>query len=212
MRISPPGPRRLVGLVVATCALLLAAAVPRRADAATPEVGGDLVVDGNTGDQVLHLTFSDGSQQDISAGNGVTLALGGGVIFFDEGKHELEVVATIGAKYSTMAPTQNASLDWVRVPIELLAFYRSDAFHFRVGGGGTIYALNHLSGSGVLSPLDVHFTPAAGAVVQADFVWKGFFAGLRYTIMRYHASTSDVSISADSFGVDGGFFYRLFKL
>jgi hypothetical protein len=195
-------------ILTSACAVLLLGTPRRAAATTTVEVGGGAIVDLNMGDDVLNLTFNDGSKQSISAGNGLGLALGAGAIFFDGQPHELEVTLTAGVKYSTMSPTQNASLDWVRVPLELLAFYRNDTFHFRVGGGATMYGLNSLSGGGALSGLDVHFSPSPGAVLQADFISGGFFAGLRFTIMSFHPTTSDGAISANALGFDLGFFHH----
>jgi hypothetical protein len=199
--------RKRVALTFA-CGVLLVAA-PGRAEAKTTvEAGGGANVDFNMGDDVLKITFTDGSTQDITAGNGLGLAAGAGVIFFDGGSYELELTLTAGLKYSTMQPTQNAELNWVRIPVELLAFYRNDPFHFRVGGGATTYVLNSLSGGGALSGLDVHFSPSPGAILQADFIWHGFFAGLRYTVLSFHPTTSNQTISANALGVDLGFFFH----
>jgi hypothetical protein len=195
-------------ILTSACAVLLLGAPARAGATTTLEAGGGLVVDFNMGDDVLKLTYTDGSTQNISAGNGVGLALGAGVIFLDGQTHELEVTLTAGVKYSTMTPAQNASLDWVRVPFELLAFYRNDTLHFRVGGGATMYGLNSLSGSGDLSGLDVHFSPSPGAIIQADFIWRGLFAGLRFTILSIHPTTSDEAVSANALGVDLGFFHH----
>jgi hypothetical protein len=195
-------------VLTSACAVLLFGTPGRAGATTTLEVGGGGVVDFNMGDDVLKLTFTDGSTQNISAGNGVGLSLGAGVIFFDGQTHELEVTLTAGFKYSTMSPAQNASLDWVRVPLELLAFYRNDTLHFRVGGGATMYGLNSLSGGGDLSGLDVHFAPSPGAILQADFIWGGLFAGLRFTIMSFHSTTSNENISANALGVDLGFFHH----
>jgi hypothetical protein len=195
-------------ILTSACFVFLLGAPGRAGATTTLEVGGGVNLDFNMGDDVLKLTYTDGSTQNIGAGNGLGLALGAGAIFFDGQPHELEVTLTAGVKYSTMSPTQNASLDWVRVPFELLAFYRNDTFHFRVGGGATMYGLNSLSGGGDLSGLDIHFAPSPGAVLQADFIWRGFFAGLRFTILSFHPTTSSETVSANSLGVDLGFFHH----
>lgn len=182
--------------------------VERMAAAATFELGGDVLIELNAGaDPVLNLTFDDGTTQDISGGNGVSLAVGGGGIFFDDQQHQLEIVLTAGVKYSTMKPTENAGIDWVRIPLEAMAFYRNDALHFRAGLGETLYAFNSLQGSGAISDLDVKFAPALGTVIQADFLWKKLFIGLRYTILSIRPTSSDQSISANSIGLDVGFFH-----
>jgi hypothetical protein len=178
------------------------------AHATTFELGGAVGADFNAGaDTLLTLHYSDGTEQAIKAGNGLLVAAGAGAMFFDQQPHRLETQLTLGIKYSTMQPTNNASLDFVRVPVELLAFYRNEDWHFRVGGGGAWYVSNSLSGSGALNG-DAHFDPALGAIVQADFVWKAFAVGLRYTLLRLHDRDADVSASANSVGLGLSYFYR----
>lgn len=195
----------MVGLliVVATMTFSLSAR------ATTFELGGALGADFNAGaDTLLVLHYSDGTSQDIKAGNGLIASVGGGIMFFDQQPHRLETQLTIGIKYSTMTPTNNASLDFVRVPVELLAFYRNEDWHFRLGGGGAWYVSNSLSGGGALNG-DVKFGPALGAIAQADFVWKAFAVGLRYTLLQLRADGADRSSNANSLGVSLSYFYRI---
>ena len=173
------------------------------------ELGGGIGLDFNAGaDKVGTLVFTDNSTQDIRLGNGVALAAGGGAIFLGPQPHRLETTLTIGFKYSTMEPTSNADLSFVRVPVELLAFYRNDNLHFRAGGGGALYLVNSLSGSGALSALDVTFDPAFAGIAEADFIWGGAYAGLRYTVLTLHAPNPSTDIAANSFGVVLGYYYH----
>jgi len=194
------------------CSLLIAAAcstLSLQARATTFELGGALGADFNAGaDTLLVLKYSDGTTQDIKAGNGLLAAVGGGVMFFDQQPHRLETQLTIGVKYSTMSPANNASLDFVRVPIELLAFYRNEDWHFRLGGGGAWYVSNSLSGGGALNG-EAKFGPALGGIAQADFVWNAFAVGLRYTLLQLRADGADRSANANSLGVNLSYFYRL---
>jgi hypothetical protein len=190
--------------ILLSAAAFAVALAPSRGRAATFELGAAMVADFNLGDAVAELTYKDGSTQEITAGNGVTLAAGIGTIFFEEQDHRLELQLTAGAKLSTMRPTSNADLSWVRVPIELLAFYRNDSLHFRIGGGASLCALNSLSGSGAASTIDAKFEPALGGVVQADFIWGNFYAGLRTTLVSYRPEGATRSISANSIGISLG--------
>jgi len=194
------------------CSLLIAAAcstLSLQARATTFELGGALGADFNAGaDTLLVLKYSDGTTQDIKAGNGLLAAVGGGVMFFDQQPHRLETQLTIGVKYSTMSPANNASLDFVRVPIELLAFYRNEDWHFRLGGGGAWYVSNSLSGGGALNG-EAKFGPALSGIAQADFVWNAFAVGLRYTLLQLRADGADRSANANSLGVNLSYFYRL---
>lgn len=195
-------------LVPAAAVLALVTTMGAPARATQLELGGAVTADFNAGaDTLASLQFTNGSTQDIKAGNGMMLSAGAGALFFGPGPHRLETVLTIGVKYSTMQPASNADLSFVRVPVELLGFYRNDDLHFRVGGGGALYLVNSLSGSGAATGLDVTFEPAVAGIVEADFVSKGFFAGLRYTALSLRTSSSP-SFSASSIGVAIGYYYR----
>jgi hypothetical protein len=192
----------VLALVVGVAAF----APARRAAATIGEVGASVGADFNAGaDTLATLKFSDGSTQEIKGGNGLLLALGGGAIFFEGQPHRLETVLDVGVKFSGMQPTQNADLSFVRIPVELLAFYRNDDLHFRVGGGPAWYAHSSLSGSGAASNLHVDFKRALGAVVQADFLWGRGYVGLRYTHLNYGMSGS---VAANSIGVTLGFYFQ----
>jgi len=195
--------------VVALAVGVMAFAPARRAAAVIGEVGGAVGTDFNAGaDTLATLQFSDGSTQDIKAGNGLLLSVGGGGIFFEGQPHRLETVLNVGVKFSTMQPAQNADLSFVRLPIELLAFYRNDDLHFRVGGGGAWYPYSSLSGSGAASNLQVDFKPGLAGIAQADFLWGRGWVGLRYTHLNYTVSGSDVTAAANSIGVTLGFFFQ----
>jgi hypothetical protein len=195
--------------VGAVLGVVIAAGSSRPALAVIGEAGVGVGVDLNAGaDTLATLQFSDGSTQDIKAGNGLLLTLGGGIILFEQQRHRLEAVLDIGLKYSTMQPSQNADLSFVRVPIELLAFYRNDDAHFRVGAGGAYYPYSSLSGSGAASNLQLDFKPALGAVVEGDFLWGRGYLGIRYTYLSYSVSGSSTSAAASSLGFTLGFSYQ----
>jgi hypothetical protein len=181
----------------------------RPAAATIGEAGVAVGADFNAGaDTLATLRFTDGSTQEIKAGNGLLLALGGGALFFEGQPHRLEAVLDVGVKFSTMRPSQNADLSFVRIPVEVLAFYRNDDAHFRVGAGGAWYPYSSLSGSGAASNLQLDFKPGLAGIVQADFVWGRGYLGLRYTHLDYTVSGSDVTVAAHSIGVTLGFFYQ----
>jgi hypothetical protein len=194
---------------VHVAAVLGVAAAARPAAAAIPEAGLALGVDANAGaDTLATLQFSDGSTQDIKAGNGLLLAVGGGLILLEQQRHRIEAGLDVGVKFSTMQPAQNADLSFVRVPVELLVFYRNDDAHFRVGGGGAYYLYSSLSGSGAASNLQLDFKPGLAGVVQADFLWGRGYVGLRYTHLDYTVSGSTATAAANSVGLTLGFSYQ----
>jgi hypothetical protein len=196
----------------ARVALFAAALIVTRsatAQATTFEAGGALVGDFNAGgDTLAVLHFADSSTQEITAGQGLIFAAGAGAIFFDEGPHRLETLLNFGLKYSTMQPTSNADLSFVRLPIELLAFYRNDALHFRVGGGASWYVFGSLSGSGAASNLNVDFKPSLGGIVESDFIWNAFSLGIRYTKLTLRPKDIDASLSANTIGIGISYFYQ----
>jgi hypothetical protein len=173
------------------------------------ELGGGVGADFNAGaDTLLELEFDDGGNQEIKAGNGVSLFVAGGPLFFESFPHKLQLELSLGVKFSTMQPTSNADLSFVRFPLELLGFYRNDDWHFRVGGGAVLHMGNSLTGSGALSDLDVDLDNALGGIVQADFVYEAWFIGMRYTALSYTANGAEDSAAANSLGVTLGYMYR----
>jgi hypothetical protein len=151
---------------------------------------------------------TDGSTQNIKGGNGLLLAVGGGVILLEQQRHRIEAALDVGVKFSTMQPAQNADLTFVRLPLELLVFYRNDDAHLRLGGGGAYYAYSSLSGTGAASNLQLDFKPALAGVVQADFLWGRGNVGLRYTHLTYTVSGSSATAAASSIGLTLGFSYQ----
>jgi hypothetical protein len=197
-------PRRWMALSVLAALVVM----PSRAAATLGELGVALSADFNAGaEKLATLYFSDGSDQDIHAGNGFLLAAGGGAMFFEGGTHRVETLLTLGVKFSTMQPTTNADLLFIRVPIDLLVFYRNEAAHLRVGLGAALYAHSSLSGSGAASDLQFDFKPALARLIQADFVWNEGYLGLRYTRLDYRLAGVDGDIAAHSLGVTAGFFW-----
>lgn len=205
----PSRSRRLRATVAAVGTAIFVMTMEARARATEFEAGGGFNLDFNANaTTAATLRFTDGSSQTITTGNGVILSAGAGAIFFGPQPHRLETLLTVGVKYSTMRPADNADLSFVRVPIELLAFYRNDHFHFRVGGGMALYVDNSLSGSGAASGIDLTFDPAVAGIAQADFIAGGFFAGIRYTALNFHTESSSTGYSASSIGIGVGYYYH----
>lgn len=196
-------------VLLSIASLCVALGQSRVAAATTFELGGGVGADFNAGaDTLLVLEFDDGDDQEIKAGNGVSLFVAGGAIFFDHQPHQLETVLSLGVKLSTMQPTTNADLTFTRFPVDLLAFYRNPDWFFRVGGGVTTHLGNSLSGSGALSDLDADLDSSLGGIVQADFILSGWFVGMRYTALSYTVDGADESLSANSLGVTLGYMHQ----
>ena len=73
-------------------------------------------------DELLTLDFIDGTSENIKAGDGVTLALSGGLRFRAEEAHQLELLLNLGIRYTDTQPAINGGVDFLRLPIEALAF------------------------------------------------------------------------------------------
>lgn len=134
------------------------------------------------GDTMVTAVFTDGSTQTIKANEGLYLG-GGGAIVNDARDWEFHL--TLAYKF-TMIDAANGDVEWTRLPLEALAFYRFDKI--RLGGGLAYHISPRLEGSGVVGGLDVKFKNATGVVLQADWRFTdALAAGLRYTVLEYDA-------------------------
>ena len=134
------------------------------------------------GDTMVTVGFTDGSTETIKANEG--FYFGGGAAIINDARN-WEFHLTLAYKFSVINAS-NGDVDWTRMPLEALAFYRFDKFRF---GAGLAYHINpELEGSGLASPLDIKFKNALGTVLQADWlITDALAAGLRYTVIEYDA-------------------------
>jgi hypothetical protein len=143
------------------------------------------------GDPVVEVTFTDGSSQKITAGQGGTFSFG---TDFRPTPH-LGLRTTVGWKFATSA-ADNVTLLLTRVPVEAVASYYFSP-NVRLGVGASYHAAVNFDGGG-LGP-NLAFDPAAGATVELG--WKA--VALTYTSMtytdelgsRYNAGNVGVSLS-----------------
>jgi hypothetical protein len=153
------------------------------------------------GDTLVEVAFIDGSTDSVKANEG--LYIGGGASIVTDSR-EWEIELSLGYKFS-MINASNGDIEFTRLPLEALVFYRFD--RVRVGGGVTYHLNPELDGSGVVSPLNVKFDDALGFVLQADFlVTEKMAIGMRYTNLKYEVE--GVAASAKSDGVGFTFSYR----
>ncbi len=142
------------------------------------------------GDVVVTILFTDGSEQDILAGQGGTAAFG-----FDyrpKALPQLGLRTTAGVKFSSNA-SENSNLSFLRFPIEVVGSYYLPK-NFRVGAGLSYHTAIKLDGDN-LGP-DLSFDPAAGAAVELAWKWLA----LTYTAIEY-TDTNGNAYDASSFGV-----------
>lgn len=127
------------------------------------------------GDDILTVSFTNGSSQDIKLGQGATLAVGG--YFKPNASSPFSVRGTVGYKFVTTAAS-NADIGIDRIVYELVGNYEWPS-GFRVGAGLTQHTGIKLDGDG-FGP-NVEFDDATG--VTAEFGWK--WISLSYTAIDY---------------------------
>jgi hypothetical protein len=147
------------------------------------------------GETLVSVTFTNGDRENIKANEG--FYVGGGATILDTDR-SMEYQLTLAYKFE-MVNASNGDIEWTRIPLEALAFYRVQ--HARVGGGLAYHMNPRVEGSGVVGGLDVKFKNALGFIFQADWLITPKIAlGARYTWLEYDAK-SPASGSAKSNGV-----------
>lgn len=158
------------------------------------------------GDRLLKVIYTDGSTQDVNAGQGFGL-FGGATVegLIDLNPVTIDLQATLGVKYATISQASNASVDYFRFPAELLVFGHIKGF--RLGAGPVYHFANSLVGSGDLSSLNYSFDGAFGVTAQADYTFGDHWnVGLRYTGISYKDDKDGIpSTNANNFGVEIGY-------
>lgn len=140
------------------------------------------------GDRVATVSFTDGSTQDVRAGQGVSLALGAHY----RGDSPFSVRGTVGYKYVTTAAS-NADISMSRVVFEVLGNYAWPNGWW-TGVGLTHHTNIKFKGDG-FGP-DVDFDDATGPTVELGWRW---FA-LSYTNMKYKSEFGG-DVDASSLGL-----------
>ena len=145
------------------------------------------------GDDLVTVFFTNGEDQQMKAGQGGTLAIGGE---FAPPALPLLLRATLGLKYNTEA-ADNANINFVRYPLNLMG-YLTFARGFRLGGGVTKHVGARLKGDGFVD--DLQFDSSAGARFEFGYRW----VALTYTTLTYTADSGE-DFSGNSFGVSFSF-------
>lgn len=170
--------------VVAIAAVAALSFAPSRAEAQgttrwaprTPGVG--FVVEGALefgGDELVKLTFTDGSQQTLRAGQGGSI--GGGVQWRPAALPKLSLAATAGFKFVSNA-SENADIGITRIPLELVGRY--DFTPDWWGGLGLVAHTNVKIEGDNFFP-DATLDSPVGPTIQVGWRW----VGLRYTKLTY---------------------------
>jgi len=127
------------------------------------------------GDDIVTVDFEDGSSQDIKAGQGGTIAVGG--YFKPQADAPFSVRATVGYKF-VMTAADNADIGIDRMVYELVANYDWPS-GWRVGAGLTQHTNIEFDADGF--GRNVRFDDATG--FTAEFGWK--WISLSYTAIDY---------------------------
>ena len=163
----------LAAVLAASAALGAQAAEVRPLIKAGIDLGGETIVTAN---------FVDGESRTIRGNEGAYF--GGGMAIISAAK-DWEYHLTLAYKFS-LIDADNGDIEWTRVPLEALAFYRFA--RVRVGGGLAYHINPRLEGSGVVGGLDIRFKDALGAIVQVDWrITETVALGGRYTMLEYDA-------------------------
>ncbi|MFL6551557.1 MAG: hypothetical protein ACJ8OJ_22915 [Povalibacter sp.] len=127
------------------------------------------------GDDIASVNFTDGSSQDIKAGQGISLAMG--AHYRSSADSPFSVRGTVGYKYVTTAAT-NADISISRTVFEVLGNYAWDNGWW-VGAGITRHNNIKFDGDG-FGP-NVRFDDATGPTVELGWRW----IALSYTQLDY---------------------------
>lgn len=186
---------KITKLVAASALLFVAAS----AQAVEFEPTGGLGFDFG-GDDLLHVSFTDGSDSTLRAGDGMLLYLGT-VATLNEAETFLATI-TLGWKYSGIGQADNGDATISRFPLEGILYYRSGQHRFGVG------ATKHLSISydtgGVLAGYGTTLESNIGTILEYGYSFdedSPISFGIRYTNLTYHAPEYDVDVDASSTGV-----------
>src|SRR5262245_22722362 len=151
------------------------------------------------GETVKGFTYSDGSTPEVTAGGGLLLSAGAALRLIPLGSSALEAQLNAGVKYRTIPEATNQSANWLRFPVEALAFYRAP-MGLRVGGGATLHLRNVLEASGAAVNDRVEFQTKPGFVFQTEYVRGKVSFDARYTIMKYEIE-NEGTVDANNFGL-----------
>jgi outer membrane protein with beta-barrel domain len=186
-------PAVLLGLV--SLAMAAQAAEPGPASHG-PRAGLLAQVDADFGgDDVATVYFEDDSSQDLTAGQGLGISLGGW--FRPIADSPFEVQASFGYKFST-TQADNADIGMSRTLLQLEALYRWPNGFF-VGAGLMSHMSPKLDGDGFFP--DIDFDDATG--FNAEIGWK--WISVHYTNITYE---SDLFEDIDASHIGARFTWR----
>jgi len=152
------------------------------------------------GETLATVVFTNGSTKSIKSNEG--LFIGGGASIFNEAR-DIETEVALTYKIARISAI-NAELEWTRVPLDVLVFYRMP--RFRAGGGLTYHMNPEVSGSGAARNVNLQFDNALGLLLQADWLiidrkTLTMALGLRYTNIEYKLQGTSASPNSSGLGI-----------
>jgi len=130
------------------------------------------------GDDLITVTFTDGSTSKIKAGEVLAIDLG---IAWDMGVIEGRV--TGGWKYDSISAV-DGDIELTRYTHQFLLLYKTGAW--RLGGGYVYHFKIELDGGGVASIADSEFDDTFGWTAQVNYFFsESAYVGLTYTDVDY---------------------------
>lgn len=127
------------------------------------------------GDKVATVTFTNGEQQSVRAGQGGTLAAG--VLYEPSATVPVSLRATVGFKFQTTA-ADNVSIWMRRYPVELVGSWHLTP-QVRVGAGYVRHLRPRFTAEGLVP--DIPFADGNGATVELAYS----YLALTWTAMKY---------------------------
>lgn len=141
------------------------------------------------GDNLVKVFYTNGSTQDIRAGQGATLSAG---VHYQVPGVPVDIAATVGYKFVRTA-AYNTDLGVNRIVLKLTGTYELPRY-FWVDAGPVWHTAVKLNGDGYVP--DVNFDDAIGVTVGAGWRWFG----ISYTSIRYTSGLTG-GVDASNVGV-----------
>ncbi|HEY1772112.1 MAG TPA: hypothetical protein VGH91_02840 [Gammaproteobacteria bacterium] len=179
--------KRMLCVLLCVCGLLVVPAAQAGPDDPGAHFTSDLgIADG--GDALVTFTYTTGSTKTLHAGEAAYLD--GGLFYIFPSAPQWGLQTTVGwARASVNA--SNASVSFVRYPLDVIGFYNYGNNHF---GLGATYHMSPTVRGGGLQNYD--FDNALGLVLE----YRYSFFGLRFTRINYTLSGADRNFNGDSYG------------
>ena len=171
------------------------------------------------GDNLVTAALTDGSQANLAAGTGVSVALSVARGLFGNARHALLLGVEGGVKgWNIGGDDTNYNVELVRFPIVphlRYVFGNSPGVRLLLSAGPQVEMRVQLSGSGVASGIDSRFDNALGGMAEVGAQLEGPGGGvtvsLRYTRMQYRGPDLLGSVDASNVGVFMGLAWTKFR-